>query len=177
VGQQFPSSAPVPSATGIGSTASSTTSPQPSESNTEKTDENAGTGSASEKEPQGDSSSSAEDEGADPNPSEPAVCHARYELVNEWPDGFQATVTVKSDYALNNWRVSWTFPDGQKVTQMWDGNFDQDGSRVTASAADYNKSVAAGGSFAVGFLGSWKAGNGNAEPDEFMLNGRSCTHS
>lgn len=60
---------------------------------------------------------------------------------------------------------------------MWDGNFDQDGSRVTASAADYNKSVAAGGSFAVGFLGSWKPGNGNAEPDEFMLNGRSCTHS
>lgn len=177
VGQQVPSLDPAPSSTGNGSTASSTTSPQSSESQTEKTDKNAGEGSASEKEPQGDSSSSAEEEGADPNPSEPAVCHARYELVNEWPDGFQATVTVKSDYALNNWRVSWTFPDGQKVTQMWDGNFDQDGSRVTASAADYNKSVAAGGSFAVGFLGSWKAGNGNAEPDEFMLNGRSCTHS
>ncbi|WP_151481053.1 cellulose-binding domain-containing protein [Streptomyces albicerus] len=173
VGQQVPPFDSLPSGSADGS-ASSTSSPEASHSGS-------GTGSdrdsGSDKEPQGDATTSAEEGGADPNPSEPAVCHAQYELVNEWPDGFQATVTVKSDYALDTWRVSWSFRDGQKVTQMWDGNFDQDGSRVTATAAEYNKSVAGGGSFALGFLGSWKDGYGNSAPHEFMLNGRSCTHS
>ncbi|MCX4904462.1 cellulose-binding domain-containing protein [Streptomyces sp. NBC_00878] len=184
VGEMDPSFDPVPSGPADGSTPSATSSPRGTGSDAgtgRGTGVNAGTGSASDKEPQGDSTStatSAPGQGdVDPNPSEPAVCHARYELSGEWPNGFQATVTVKSDYALSSWSVSWTFPDGQRVTQMWDGKFDQVGARVTANAADYNKAVAAGGSFAVGFIGSWDAGNGNAAPDNFTLNGRSCTHS
>ncbi|MFD9441344.1 cellulose binding domain-containing protein [Streptomyces sp. NPDC060006] len=172
VGQQVPSYDSLPSGSGqvneSTSSTSSTSSPRP----TEKSD----AASGRDKEAQGDSSPTAEKEKeADPNPSEPAICHARYELVNEWPDGFQATVTVKSDYALETWRVGWTFRDGQKVTQMWDGSFDQDGSRVIASAADYNKTVVSGGSLAVGFLGS--GGDGDSAPVHFTLNGRSCTHS
>ncbi|MDQ0773597.1 hypothetical protein QF026_002063 [Streptomyces aurantiacus] len=174
VGEQVPSFDALPSGSGsgsVGEATSSTSSPR-----TPKSSTGTGTGPGSEKEAQGDSSSSAEQGGvATPDPSEPAVCHARYELSNEWPDGFQATVTVRSDYALDTWRVGWTFRDGQKVTQMWDGGFDQDGSRVTASAADYNKSVAAGGSLAVGFLASWR--DENSTPVDFTLNGRSCTHS
>ncbi|MEW2572430.1 cellulose-binding domain-containing protein [Streptomyces sp. NPDC047070] len=169
VGEQVPSFDGLPSGSGsVGESTSSTASPKTPKSS-------AGAGSKSEKEAQGDSSSSAEEDDVVPNPSEPAVCHARYDLVSEWPDGFQATVTVKSDYALDTWRVGWTFRDGQKMTQMWDGSFDQKGSRVTASAADYNKSVAAGGSLAVGFLASWR--DGNSAPVDFTLNGRSCTHS
>ncbi len=172
VGEQVPSFDALPSGSGsgsVGEATSSTSSPRTPKSG-------AGTGPGSEKGAQGDSSSSAEQGGAaTPDPSEPAVCHARYELTNEWPDGFQATVTVRSDYALDTWRVGWTFRDGQKVTQMWDGGFDQDGSRVTASAADYNKPVAAGGSLAVGFLASRRGEN--SAPVDFTLNGRSCTHS
>ncbi|MFD6290108.1 cellulose binding domain-containing protein [Streptomyces sp. NPDC060205] len=172
-GEQVPSFDGLPSDSGsVGESTSSTASPKTPKSSA---GEGADTGSKSEKEAQGDSSSSAEEDGAAPNPSEPAVCHARYDLVSEWPDGFQATVTVKSDYALDTWRVGWTFRDGQKMTQMWDGSFDQKGSRVTASAADYNKSVAAGGSLAVGFLASWR--DANSPPVDFTLNGRSCTHS
>jgi hypothetical protein len=169
VGDQVPSFdlPPVGSSDAV---SSSTSSPKPSDP-----DPDPESGAGSDKAPQGDASSSAEQGDVDPNPSEPGVCHARYELVNEWPDGFQATVTVKSVYALDTWRVGWKFTDGQKVTQMWDGSFDQDGSRVTATAADYNKSVAAGGSFQVGFLASWKGGN--AAPSGFTLNGRSCTHA
>ncbi|MFS8197519.1 cellulose binding domain-containing protein [Streptomyces sp. CWNU-52B] len=171
VGEQVPSFDGLPSGSGsgsVGESISSTSSPE-----TPKSGESTDPGS--EKEAQGNSSSSAEQSGADPNPSEPAVCHARYEVSNEWPDGFQATVTVRSDYALDTWRVGWTFLDGQKVTQMWDGSFDQDGSHVTATAADYNRTVEAGGSLDVGFLASWR--EENSTPVDFTLNGRTCTHS
>ncbi|MFD7687384.1 cellulose binding domain-containing protein [Streptomyces sp. NPDC059781] len=117
-------------------------------------------------EPQGTSSATAT---AD---VEPAACHADYDLVNQWPDGFQATVTVTTRDPLDSWRVGFAFPDGQRITQMWDASLDQDGSRVTATAADYNKSVAAGGKLAFGFLAS-RDGT-NRPPSGFTLNGRTC---
>ncbi|MFC8392247.1 MULTISPECIES: cellulose-binding domain-containing protein [unclassified Streptomyces] len=115
-------------------------------------------------EPQGTSSATAD--------GEPAACHADYDLVNQWPDGFQATVTVTTRDPLDSWRVGFAFPDGQRITQMWDASLDQDGSRVTATAADYNKSVAAGGKLAFGFLAS-RDGT-NHPPSGFTLNGRTC---
>lgn len=109
----------------------------------------------------------------EPTHTADAYCHLRYEIVNEWPDGFQATVTVTAAAPLDDWRIGWTFRDGQRVSQMWDGSFTQDDSLVTATAADYNRSVTAGGTFGVGFLGSHQGGNG--APHRFTLNGRPCT--
>ena len=56
---------------------------------------------------------------------------------------------------------------------MWDGTYAQDGPEVTARAADYNKQVAANGTFAVGFLSSWHGSN--AQPHAFTVNGARCT--
>ncbi|WP_221351050.1 cellulose-binding domain-containing protein [Streptomyces beigongshangae] len=183
-GESVPSFDALPSGSGAGSvgeSTSSTAAPRTPGSGTGTATgrgTGTGTGPGSEKAVQGDSSSAVERDvpgtpGADSGG--PAVCHAEYDVVSEWPDGFQATVTVTSDHALDTWRVGWTFRDGQQVTQMWDGEVDQDGARVTARAADYNKSVAAGGSLAVGFLGSRHGGN--SPPVHFTLNGRPCTHS
>ncbi|MEV8030588.1 cellulose binding domain-containing protein [Streptomyces sp. NPDC086182] len=145
----------------------------------------AGSKPAPDPEPQGTSSSSADTRGSTPgskaptkpadsdSAKSPASCEVKYHIVDEWTDGFQATVTVTSAAALDSWRIAWTFGDGQQVTQMWDGTVAQNGSHVTATAADYNKSVAAGGSFAVGFLGTWHGTN--AAPDTFTLNGGRCT--
>ncbi|GAA2247586.1 hypothetical protein GCM10010145_13410 [Streptomyces ruber] len=108
----------------------------------------------------------------EPTRSTDASCHARYEVVDEWPDGFQATVTVTSPTsprALDDWRIGWTFPDGQRVDHMWDGSFPQDDARVTA---DHNRSVTAGAPFGVGFVGSLR--NGNGAPQRFTLNGSPC---
>ncbi|MFF3613200.1 cellulose binding domain-containing protein [Streptomyces sp. NPDC002580] len=137
-------------------------------------------GAKSDPEPQGTSSSSARSAVKTPHAtrSAPATkdatsCEVAYDIVNEWPDGFQAAVTVKSVDALDSWQIAWTFDEGQRVTQMWDGTYTQHGSQVIATAADYNKAVAAGGSFAVGFNGTWQ--NGNTAPDAFTVNGRRCT--
>ncbi|MFJ4620325.1 cellulose binding domain-containing protein [Streptomyces sp. NPDC088812] len=122
-------------------------------------------------EPQGTTSSTAGAGGT----GETVGCTASYDLVNQWPDGFQATVTVTTDRALSSWSVAWSFRDGQRVDQMWDAGFSQDGSRVTATAADYNRSVPAGGSLSFGFLASWQ--DRNTAPYDFSLDGVGCTAS
>ncbi|MFI2432880.1 cellulose binding domain-containing protein [Streptomyces sp. NPDC018693] len=120
-------------------------------------------------EPQGTSSPTADDS------PDSTACSARYDLVHQWNDGFQATLTVTTADALDSWRVAWSFRDGQRVTQMWDAGFDQNGTRVTATAADYNKTVTEGGSLSFGFLGTWQGTN--SAPHAFTLNGRPCTES
>ncbi|GAA2196200.1 cellulose binding domain-containing protein [Streptomyces bangladeshensis] len=128
-------------------------------------------------EPQGTSSATrrtgATGAPAAPATPRPAGCRVAYELDSQWPDGFQATVTVTTEAALSGWRVSWTFRDGQRVGQTWDATVHQDGSRVTATAADYNKTVAAHGSLSFGFLGTWT--DANRTPHAFTLNGAPCT--
>ncbi|MFC4498160.1 MULTISPECIES: cellulose binding domain-containing protein [Streptomyces] len=125
-------------------------------------------GDSPDTEPQGTSSATAstgESAGA-------RGCEVDYDLVNEWPDGFQATITVTSANALQSWRIAWTFEDGQHVDQMWDATVAQNGTRVTATAADYNRSVAAGGSLTFGFLATWQ--DKNSAPTHVTLNGVEC---
>lgn len=123
-------------------------------------------------EPQGTQSSTAEEDDPDPSTSEPSTCGVQYDLVNEWPDGFQATVTVTTEQALDGWRVAWSFRDGQEVGQMWDASFAQNGSRVTAKAADYNRTVPADGALSFGFIASWEGENSAGY--DFTLNGQDC---
>ncbi|MEW2425495.1 cellulose binding domain-containing protein [Streptomyces nigra] len=123
-------------------------------------------------EPQGTPSTTARPGTPRPSTAEPPSCTAVYDVVNEWTDGFQAIVTVTTDRALDDWRVAWSFRDGQRVGQMWDAEYAQNGPRVTATAADYNKSVAAGGKLTFGFLGSWRGANSPAYA--LTLDGRTC---
>ncbi|MET8782923.1 cellulose binding domain-containing protein [Streptomyces sp. NPDC049097] len=129
----------------------------------------------SDTEPQGKSTSPVADPpgASEPDRVSPAPCRVRYHVDSEWSNGFQATVTVTSAGALDDWSVGWTFENGQRITQMWDGTFAQGGSQVTAKAAAYNKEVAANGTFAFGFLSSWH--DGNAVPSRFTVNGHRCS--
>ncbi|GGW37855.1 cellulose-binding domain-containing protein [Streptomyces griseoloalbus] len=140
-------------------------SPKPSAERTpERTPEQA----SPEPAPQGTSSAAPETTGN----SGPAACRVDYDLVNQWPDGFQATVTVTTRDPLDSWRVGFAFRDGQWIRQMWDASVSQNGSRVTVVAAEYNKEVPAGGKLAFGFLASWRGTN--SPPHDVTLNGRPC---
>ncbi|GHD89231.1 cellulose-binding domain-containing protein [Streptomyces naganishii] len=124
-------------------------------------------------EPQGTSTAPADGgDGPAPRTSAPATCRVHYEVSSQWSDGFQAAVTVTTTRSLDTWRLDWTFRDGQRVSQMWDATVAQDGSRVTATAADYNRSVPAGGTLSFGFIGSWQGAN--SAPRDFALNGHAC---
>ncbi|MFI9253833.1 cellulose binding domain-containing protein [Streptomyces sp. NPDC053069] len=123
-------------------------------------------------EPQG-ASSATHRPAPSPRTTAPATtCRVAYNLVDQWPDGFQATVTVTTGRSLDGWSVSWAFRDGQQVGQMWDATARQSGSRVTATAADYNRTVAAHGTLSFGFLGTWH--DRNRPPYGFTLNGAAC---
>jgi hypothetical protein len=101
-----------------------------------------------------------------------AACTAKYTLVNQWNTGFQAEIEITPRMALNGWEVHWDFPDGQRVTQMWNGEFTQSGSRVTVTQASYNAAVAGGQPISFGFLGTWS--KSNSAPSTFSLGSSSC---
>ncbi|GAX55834.1 cellulose-binding domain-containing protein [Streptomyces olivochromogenes] len=168
-GPSLPSGSKTKSGSGSGSGSGTATAGSPAVA--DSTSRPAGN---SDQEAQGESSSPAGKQGGVTSSPKSAApdCRVKYEIVSEWPDGFQATVTVTSTKALATWSLGWTFKDGQHVGQMWDGTFTQDDSHVTATAADYNKTVTANGTFTFGFVGSWTGANSAAR--DFTLNTASC---
>ncbi|QLQ35401.2 glycosyl hydrolase family 95 catalytic domain-containing protein [Micromonospora robiginosa] len=97
-----------------------------------------------------------------PTTSTPAPSGARatYTVTGSWSGGFQAEVTVTAGAtAIRGWTVSWTFPNGQVVNQIWGGTHTQSGANVTVRNADYNGALAAGASTTFGFIGSVTGAN------------------
>ncbi|WGD39966.1 cellulose-binding domain-containing protein [Streptomyces cathayae] len=168
----YPPAAPAPTVSATDSGPASPNTPQPSSEGTPDPAK-PHPHPDPDPEPQGSTTATAPTAPRTTASSRPSVCHAAYDLVNQWPVGFQATVTVTTTEPLDSWRVAFTFEDGQRVTQMWDADVSQNGPRVTATATDYNKAVPAGGKLAFGFIASW-AGT-NPPPSAITLDGHSCT--
>ncbi|MEV0199804.1 cellulose binding domain-containing protein [Nonomuraea sp. NPDC050691] len=47
---------------------------------------------------------------------------------------------------ISGWKLTWSFPAGQAVTQLWSGSCTQSGAQVTVTNVDYNGSIPSGGS-------------------------------
>ncbi|MDQ1286651.1 MAG: hypothetical protein QG622_216, partial [Actinomycetota bacterium] len=85
-------------------------------------------------------------------------CSATFTVVNEWSDGFQATVTVTAGKsAVTGWAVSWTLPANQSVAQSWNATLTTSGDTVTASNLAWNGALAAGASASFGLMGTGSA--------------------
>lgn len=101
-------------------------------------------------------------------------CSVTYTVVNQWPGGFGADVTVRNlGDPISGWNVDWSYAAGQRVTQYWNATITQSGSTVTAVNVDYNRSIATNGTVNFGFNGSWTGSN--PAPSGFRLNGVACT--
>ena len=89
-------------------------------------------------------------------------CSATFTKVNEWPGGFQGDVRVTNTGtgSTTSWSVALTFPNGQRITQIWGGRTTQTASPYTVANESWNGSVGAGQSSSFGFLGSWSGTNG-----------------
>jgi endoglucanase len=104
-----------------------------------------------------------------------AACHVAYSIVNSWPGGFQAAITIQNtgSKGWSSWVLTWTFADGQTIYGLWNGAVTQTGSNVTVQSLSYNGSIPAGGNYSgVGFTGSWNAAN--VAPISFAINGTTC---
>ncbi|MGW0202572.1 cellulase family glycosylhydrolase [Nonomuraea sp. NPDC003201] len=101
-----------------------------------------------------------------PTPTPPSgACSATYQVTGQWGGGFQAEVRVTAgSSAISGWTVTWSFANGQTVTNAWNATVSSSGSNVTARNMSYNGSLGAGASTTFGFLGSWNGSNSVPTP-------------
>lgn len=99
-------------------------------------------------------------------------CRVSYQVTSSWPGGFGASVAVTNlGDPVQSWSLSFDFPSGQTVSQLWNGAASQAGATVTVRNADWNGAVATGATASFGFNGS----GAGAAPAVFRFNGTACT--
>ncbi|MFC9058976.1 cellulose binding domain-containing protein [Streptomyces sp. NPDC057074] len=112
----------------------------------------------------------------DPDPGEPgeAACQVSYGT-NVWQNGFTADVTVTNTGTapVDGWRLAFTLPSGQRISNAWNASVTPSSGAVTATGVAHNARIAPGGSLSFGFQGTH--GGTFAEPDGFRLNDAACT--
>ncbi|HLT10501.1 MAG TPA: fibronectin type III domain-containing protein, partial [Micromonosporaceae bacterium] len=94
--------------------------------------------------------------------SPPGTCTATYQQVNSWDTGFQGEVTVTNTgtATASSWTAVVTFPNGQRITQIWGGTTNLSGnSPYTVTPESWNATLAPSGSAVFGFLGSHSGTN------------------
>src|ERR1700722_10876811 len=104
------------------------------------------------------------------------ACHVAYTITNQWQGGFSASTNLENTGTTNisSWTLTWTFANGQTITQLWNGSETQSGANVTVNNLSYNGSIPAGGSYnGMGFNGAWNNST-NAVPTSFAVNGTTC---
>ncbi|MFF3667645.1 cellulose binding domain-containing protein [Microtetraspora malaysiensis] len=94
-------------------------------------------------------------------PSGGKTCTATYTVTNSWSDGFQGEVAVKNTgtAAMSGWTVKWTFPNGQTISQLWNGTLAANGSSVTVTNLSWNGALAVNASTTFGFSASLSGAN------------------
>ncbi|GAA2882727.1 cellulase [Streptosporangium fragile] len=108
-------------------------------------------------------------------PAAPGSCKVAYTVHGQWPDGFNAQVTITNTgtTAIEGWTLRWSFLGGQTVRRHWSTHLSQDGATVTAKNLSWNKTLKPGGSVTFGFLGADAPGP-DPRPERFLLNGTLC---
>ncbi|MDG4832010.1 cellulase family glycosylhydrolase [Solwaraspora sp. WMMD1047] len=103
-----------------------------------------------------------------------AGCRVAYTVSAQWSGGFTANVNVTNlGDPINGWRLVWTFPAGQRVTQAWNATVTTSGGQTIATNMSYNANIATNGSVSFGYNGAWSGSN--TAPTSFTLNGVACT--
>ncbi|GAB3429270.1 cellulose binding domain-containing protein [Flindersiella endophytica] len=90
-----------------------------------------------------------------------ARCAATYQVASAWQGAFQGVITVTNTgtVPINGWVVTWTFPNGQVISQSWSGVLTQSGANVTVRNLTWNGRLEPGQSVSAGFIASWNGTN------------------
>lgn len=98
-----------------------------------------------------------------------------YAIQNDWGSGATISVTIKNTgtSAINGWTLGWTFNGNQKIVNMWNASYTQNGTSITAKNMEYNSSIPANGTVSFGFGISYTGTN--AKPTNFTLNDNSSS--
>jgi hypothetical protein len=90
-----------------------------------------------------------------------ARCSAAYAISNSWGNGFTANVTVSNPgtVATKTWKVTWTWPGNQTISNSWNATVTSSGSAVTATNLPYNNVIAPAGNTAFGLQAGFSGTN------------------
>jgi Cellulose binding domain len=101
-------------------------------------------------------------------------CTTTYKVDSSWPDGFNASVTVRNNgtAALNPWVSTLTLPSGVTLGNGWNATVKATGSTLTAQAPSWAASLAPGASVTWNFQAK---GASSPAPNGFKLNGVTCS--
>ncbi|GAB7039577.1 hypothetical protein JCM9533A_34270 [Catenuloplanes niger JCM 9533] len=103
-------------------------------------------------------------------------CRVAYSVPSQWNGGFSGTVAVTNlGDPVDGWRLTFSFPGAQQITQLWNGSYTQSGSAVTVTNAAWNGGIATNATASFGFNGT--VTGANPAPATFALNGVACTGS
>ncbi|MFJ9562093.1 PHB depolymerase family esterase [Streptomyces fuscichromogenes] len=94
-----------------------------------------------------------------------------------WNTGLTASVTVTNTgtTTVSGWRLGFTLPDGQTITNGWNATYSPASGAVTAANVSYNATIAPNASVSIGYQAT-HTGN-SAAPTTYTLNGTPCTVS
>ncbi|WP_144209766.1 cellulose-binding domain-containing protein [Mycobacterium tilburgii] len=84
-----------------------------------------------------------------------AAAAATLSVAHAWQTGFIAhfTVTNMSMTPLTDWRIEFDLPAGEGISHTWNSSFTQSGTHFVLGPANWNRSIAPGGSATGGFRG------------------------
>jgi hypothetical protein len=104
-----------------------------------------------------------------------AAAMATLSVSHAWQTGFIAsfTVTNSSMMPLNDWRLEFDLPAGESISHTWNSTLYQSGTHYVLAPANWNRSIAPGGSATGGFRGVLTGTF--SPPSNCRINGQYCT--
>jgi Cellulose binding domain len=98
---------------------------------------------------------------------------ATFTRTSSWETGFEGkyTITNGGPSAISNWTVAFDLPAGMSISSSWDSVRTDSGTRHSFANANWNGSIAVGGTASFGFVA---VGSGTATPSNCTVNNASC---
>ncbi|WP_405590485.1 cellulose binding domain-containing protein [Streptomyces sp. NBC_01190] len=103
-----------------------------------------------------------------------ATCKVTY-AANDWGTGLTATVGLTNTGAapVTGWTLGFAWSGNQRITNGWNADWSQTGTRVTATNLSWNRVLPPGTTTTIGFNATYTGAN--PPPTAFTLGGRPCT--
>jgi hypothetical protein len=103
-----------------------------------------------------------------------AAATATLSVEHAWQTGFIAnfTITNTSMTQLSDWRLEFDLPVGEGLSHTWNSSFAQSGTHFVITPANWNRSIAPGGSATGGMRGVLTGSY--SPPLNCRINGQSC---
>jgi len=100
-----------------------------------------------------------------------------YTIQDDWGSGFTVNVKISNNTgsAIDGWTLNWSFSGNQKISNAWNADVSQSGSKVTVKGIEWNSTIPANSSVSFGFQGTYSGSN--AKPVDFTVNGSSTSSS